>query len=237
MADRTEELAAGLAAVRARIAKACEDAGRAPGEVTLVAVTKTYPAEDVVRLAGLGVTEVGENRDQEAAAKAAAVRSAGAGVRWHFVGHLQRNKCRSVAGYAGVVHSVDSVRLATALGDAAAKEGAGHPIEVLIQVSVDGDPARGGAAAGTPEIDRIAETVAASEGLALRGVMTVAPMDWEPEAAFAALRDVSERLRVEYPAATLISAGMSGDLEMAVKYGSTHVRVGTALLGNRPPLR
>jgi pyridoxal phosphate enzyme (YggS family) len=236
MPDRTEQLAAGLAAVRDRIARACAAAGRSPGEVTLVAVTKTYPADDVVRLARLGVTEVGENRDQEAAAKAAQVRASGVAVRWHFVGRLQRNKCRSVAGYADVVHSVDSVRLAGALGAAARARG-GQPIEVLIQVSIDGDPDRGGAPAGTPDVDRIAEAVAGADGLALRGVMAVAPLDWTPEASFAVLRDVSDRLRSAYPDATLISAGMSGDLETAVKYGSTHVRVGTALLGNRPPLR
>jgi pyridoxal phosphate enzyme (YggS family) len=233
---RGEELGRSLVRVRERIAAACRAASRAPDEVTLIAVTKTYGAEDVVRLAGLGVADVGENRDQEAAPKAAAVAAAGAEVRWHFVGQLQRNKCRSVVGYADAVHSVDSVRLAVALGDAARRLRDGRPLDLLIQVSVDGDASRGGAVASTGEIERIAETVAASDALRLKGVMAVAPTDWEPAAAFAELQHIGARLRDTYPAADWVSAGMSGDLESAIRYGSTHVRVGSALLGNRPAL-
>jgi hypothetical protein len=229
---RTTEIAGRLAVVRDRIARACAAAGRSPDEVTLIAVTKTYPADDVARLAGLGVLDVGENRDQDAAPKARAVAERDVPVRWHFVGHLQRNKCRSVVEYASFVHSVDSLRLATALADAA--ERAGRSIGVLVQVSLDGDPARGGA---STEIPAIAEHVSAATALELRGVMAVAPMDWEPDRAFSRLREVSEDLRRTHPEAVWISAGMSGDLESAVNHGSTHVRVGTALLGNRPPLR
>jgi pyridoxal phosphate enzyme (YggS family) len=236
MADaRTSEIAGRLTVVRDRIAQACAAAGRSPDEVTLIAVTKTYPADDVVRLAGLGVLDVGENRDQEAAGKAGEVAAAGVDVRWHFVGHLQRNKCRSVVEYATVVHSVDSLRLVTALADAADRaDRATRPIGVLVQVSLDGDRARGGA---TEEIPAIAEHVSAAAALELRGVMAVAPTDWDPDQAFSRLRDVSDELRRTYPEAVWISAGMSGDLESAVNHGSTHVRVGTALLGNRPPLR
>ncbi len=153
-------------------------------------------------------------------------------MTWHFVGHLQRNKCRSVVEYAAVVHSVDSLRLARALGEAADR--AGRPIGVLVQVSLDGDPGRGGA---TTEVAAIADHVAGVAALDLKGVMAVAPTDWEPDAAFARLRAVSEELRASHPLAVWISAGMSGDLESAINHGSTHVRVGTALLGNRPPLR
>jgi pyridoxal phosphate enzyme (YggS family) len=232
---RVEELSERLAALRERIAAACRAVGRAPDGVTLVAVTKTYPADDVVRLAGLGVTDVGENRDQEAAAKAAEVAAARAEVRWHFVGHLQRNKCRSVAGYADVVHSVDSVRLAETLGEAAHRQREGRPLEVLIQISIDGDPRRGGAIGD--EFERIAESIAKiGEPLMLRGVMAVAPMTWEPAAAFEKLQVIAARLRAAQPNANWISAGMSDDLEMAVAHGSTHVRVGSALLGNRPAL-
>ncbi|PWU61717.1 YggS family pyridoxal phosphate-dependent enzyme, partial [Micromonospora globispora] len=142
--DRRAELANGLARVEARIADACATAGRDRAEVTMIAVTKTYPAGDVVALAGLGVTDMGENRDQEAAAKAAEVAAAGVTPRWHFIGQLQRNKCRSVVRYADVVQSVDSVRLATAL-DGAAAAARDRPLEVLVQVSIDGDAARGGA--------------------------------------------------------------------------------------------
>jgi pyridoxal phosphate enzyme (YggS family) len=230
--DRTAEISDRLAVVRNRIERACVAAGRSPDDVTLVAVTKTYPADDVVRLADLGVLDVGENRDQDAAPKARAVAERGVPVRWHFVGHLQRNKCRSVVQYASVVHSVDSLRLAVTLGEEADR--AGRPIGVLVQVSLDGDPARGGA---TSELPAIAEHVSAAAALELKGVMAVAPVDWEADRAFSRLQEVSTELRATYPEAVWISAGMSGDLESAVNHGSTHVRVGTALLGNRLPLR
>jgi PLP dependent protein len=228
---RRDEIAGNLAAVRARIDAACAAAGRAPSEVTLIAVTKTYPASDVEHLAALGVTEVGENRDQEAAPKAAEVT---APVRWHYIGQLQRNKCRSVAGYADVVHSVDSVRLADALGTAAAKRRE-TPIEVLMQISIDGDQQRGGVPA--TGVGELADAIAARPELTLRGVMAVAPQDWTPDAAFARLAEVAARLRAGHPGADLISAGMSGDLEAAIMHGATHVRVGGALLGMRAPLR
>lgn len=261
--QRGAELAEALAQLRARIAAACAAAGRDPGGLTLVAVTKTYPAADVVRLAGLGVRDIGENRDQEAVAKAAEVAAAGVGVRWHFVGQLQRNKCRSVVGYADVVHSVDRVRLAEALA-AAARRHRERPLDVLVQVSLDGDPKRGGAvpdrptvsggraptrtaagpvrglAAGPAEqgasLGRVAEAVAAAEMLRLRGVMTVAPLGWEPERAFARLAEVAAEFCVGYPTATLISAGMSDDFDVAIAYGATHLRIGSILLGKRAPL-
>lgn len=237
---RREQLAAGLLAVRQRIDAACAAVGRTPDGVTLVAVTKTYPAADVVRLAELGITDVGENRDQEAAPKATEVAAVGAAVRWHFVGQLQRNKCRSVVGYADVVQSVDSVRLARVLADAAQRHRE-RPLDVLVQVSIDGDPARGGAVAGPVEpdraLDRVAAAVAAGPSLRLAGVMAVAPMSWQPAAAFERLAELAGRLRVEHPTATVVSAGMSGDLEEAIAAGATHVRVGSALLGMRPTLR
>jgi pyridoxal phosphate enzyme (YggS family) len=218
--------------------------------VTLIAVTKTYPASDVMLLAGLGVTDVGENRDQEAAPKAAEVAAAGAAVRWHYVGRLQRNKCRSVVGYADVVHSVDSLRLATALDEASLRAGGSRtggsrardsPVDVLLQVSLDADPARGGAVPDAEDSDQdlwaVADAVAGARGLRLAGLMAVAPLDSEPERAFATLADLSARLRVDHPTATAVSAGMSGDLETAVRYGATHVRIGSALLGMRNTLR
>jgi pyridoxal phosphate enzyme (YggS family) len=233
VSGRRDELAASLDEVRERIARACTAAGRPAGDVRLVAVTKTYPASDVVLLAGLGVTDVGENRDQEAAAKAAEARAAGATPRWHFIGQLQRNKAKSVAGYADVVESVDSVRLAGALDKAAA--GRSTPIEALVQVSIDGDPSRGGAAGD--DIWRVSDTVAAAEHLRLGGLMAVAPIDWAPDRAFATLRELAERLVAAHPGATAVSAGMSGDLEAAIRHGATHVRIGTSLLGMRNRLR
>lgn len=241
--ERREQIAHNLAAVRERIAAACAAVGRPPGSVTLIAVTKTYPASDVVHLAHLGVRDVGENRDQEAAPKAAAVAASLAGGPlpvWHFVGQLQRNKCRSVVTYADVVHSVDSVRLARALATAAA-DGRDRPLEALVQVSLDGDLDRGGAAiaSGDPDrsLERVAAEIAASPSLRLAGVMAVAPLSADPAAAFGVLAEVAERLRKDHPAATIVSAGMSGDLEEAIAHGATHVRIGSALLGNRPPLR
>jgi PLP dependent protein len=238
---REEEIAAGLAAVRERIAAACVAAGRDPAEVTLVVVTKTYPASDVQVLAHLGVTDVGENRDQEAAPKAEEAAALGARVRWHFVGQLQRNKCRSVVGYADLVHSVDGVRLARALAGAAERHRE-RPLEVLVQVSVDGDPARGGSVVGSTvdpdrDFDRVALTVAEAGPLRLAGVMAVAPLHWAAEAAFERLADVAARLRAAYPEATAVSAGMSADLEPAIAHGATHVRIGSAVLGTRPKLR
>ncbi|MDM4719974.1 YggS family pyridoxal phosphate-dependent enzyme [Micromonospora sp. WMMA1363] len=238
--DRRVELAAGLARVRARIADACAAAGRDRDEVTMIAVTKTYPAGDVVALAGLGVTDVGENRDQEASAKAAEVAAAGAAPRWHFIGQLQRNKAKSVVRYADVVQSVDSVRLARAL-DAASAAGRDRPVDVLVQVSIDGAAARGGALPGSADpdvgLDPVAEAVVGASGLRLGGLMAVAPQGWEPERAFARLAEVAAGFRAQYPAATALSAGMSGDLETAIRYGATQVRVGSALLGMRSTLR
>jgi pyridoxal phosphate enzyme (YggS family) len=233
-ADRRAQLSASLDEVRLRIARACSAADRDPDSVTLVAITKTYPVGDVLLLAELGVTDVGENKDQEAAAKADSARSAGVRLRWHFVGQLQRNKAKSVARYADVVESVDSVKLAGAL-DRAAGQHRDTPLDVLVQVSLDGDPARGGAA--DDDIWRTAEAIAESPALRLGGVMAVAPMDTDPDRAFAKLAGVSAKLAETHPAATTVSAGMSGDLEQAIRHGATHVRIGTSLLGKRNLLR
>ncbi|HEY0486142.1 MAG TPA: YggS family pyridoxal phosphate-dependent enzyme [Mycobacteriales bacterium] len=232
--QRREALAGRLAGVRDRIAGAARAAGRPADDVTLVAVTKTFPAADVLLLAGLGVTEVAENRDQEASAKAAEVAAAlGDGApRWHFVGRLQRNKARSVVRYADVVESVDRPQLVEVLS-AAAVAHREEPLDALVQVSFDDAPGRGGAAPA--DVPRLADTVAAAPGLRLAGLMAVAPLGADPEPAFARLAEIAGRLHRDHPGASVLSAGMSGDLEAAVAYGATHVRVGTALLGGRPP--
>jgi hypothetical protein len=240
---RRTQLGAGLAGVRARLAQAAVAVGRDPGEITLIAVTKTYPAADVLTLAELGVGDIGENRDQEARAKVAEVeqlRTGRAGrpeLRWHFVGQLQTRKVRSVVGYAAAVHSVDRPELAARLGAAVAAV-AGQtgrpPLDVFIQVSLDGDPTRGGA---QPEsVPDLAAAVADDEHLRLCGVMAVAPLGADPDHAFARLAEVSLRLRQDHADASMISAGMSADLEQAIRHGSTHVRVGSALLGRRTPV-
>lgn len=226
--SRRAELAAALAAVDGRLAAACAAAGRARDEVRLIAITKTRPASDVALLRDLGVVDVGENRDQEAREKAAAVPD----VRWHFVGGLQTNKARSVASYCFAVHSVDRSALVDALSAGAQR--AERELEVLLQVSLDGDPTRGGALPA--DVPRLAEAAASAPGLHLAGVMAVAPLGADPAAAFVALAEVSARLRTTHPEAGAISAGMSGDLEQAIAAGATHVRVGTALLGERAPV-
>ncbi len=231
--ERSRELAAGLRAVRTRVDEACAAAGRAPDAVTLVVVTKFFPTADVALLAGLGVTDVGESRDQEAGPKARDL--AGAGLRWHFVGRLQRNKARSVARYADVVHSVDRPELVAGLDRGAHDEG--RRVGVLVQVDLDPvpDPARGGA--DPRRLREVAEAVAAASALDLRGVMAVAPREGDPAEAFARLAALSHELVADHPDATWVSAGMSGDLEQAVAAGATHLRVGTAIMGQRPALQ
>jgi hypothetical protein len=226
---RPEELATRLAAVQGRILAACKASGRRADDVTLVAVTKTFPASDVRLLAELGVHDFGENRDSEAAPKAA--QCADLDIVWHFVGQLQTNKAVSAARYATFVHSVDRLRLIRALGAGARR--AGRVVQCMIEVSLDGDPARGGALAA--EVPGLAEALMAEEGLNLAGVMAVAPLGVASAAAFAKLLDSAAAVRAVRPAATAISAGMSADLEAAIAAGATHVRIGTALLGDRGP--
>ncbi|WP_134728583.1 YggS family pyridoxal phosphate-dependent enzyme [Amycolatopsis nivea] len=234
---RRAELAAALAAVEERIANACAEAGRSRDEVRLLGVTKTFPASDAALLTDLGLLNLAENRDQEAGPKAAEVAQLrpDAAPRWHMVGRLQRNKARSVVRWAVEVQSVDSARLADALARAvAAAQEAGErtgPLDVLVQVSLDGDVARG----GTPleELDALADRIAHTGELRLRGVMAVAPLGEDPGTAFARLSHAAERVRARHPEAADVSAGMSHDLDQAIRHGSTCVRVGTALLGGR----
>jgi pyridoxal phosphate enzyme (YggS family) len=236
---RGAQLAANLDRVEQRIAAACRAAGRDRKEVTLIVVTKTYPASDVRLLAGLGVREVAENRDQDAAAKAAD--TADLPLSWHFVGQLQTNKARSVVRYADHVHSVDRLRLVTSLS--AAATAAQRQVGCLVQVALDAEAGdrgeRGGVAPDA--VPALADALAAAPGLRLDGLMTVAPLAGayagQPRAAFDRLMDISSRLRETHPAATMVSAGMSQDLDEAVTAGATHVRVGTAVLGVRPGLR
>ena len=231
MLSRRAELAANLTAVRKRIASAAAEVGRDPASVTLVVITKTWPASDVRILSELGIQHVGENRDQEAAPKAAEL--VDLPLCWHFVGQLQTNKVRSVAHYADVVESVDRHRLVGALDKAALA--ADRRITCLVQVALDDGDGRGGAL--PDEVPGLATAIEAAAGLELGGLMAVAPMDESPKAAFSRLQDVGERLVGAHPQARTVSAGMSGDLEAAIACGATHVRVGSAVLGDRPPVR
>ena len=249
MTDRLAELGANLAAVRSQIAAACAAAGRNPAEISLIAVTKTFPVSDIMLLSQLGVIDIGENRDAEAAPKAAACAAAGIMPRWHFVGQLQVNKAARVATYADMVHSVDRIRLAEALGRRAAA--AGRVISCLVQVSLDdpgraigqegtslgeagrGEAGRGGADPG--EVSAVAAAIAAQPSLRLAGVMGVAPLGQPARPAYARLRELAETVRAAHPDAWVVSAGMSADMGEAIAEGATHVRIGTALLGGRRP--
>ena len=228
--SRKAEIAAGLAAVDDRVRRACTAAGRNAADVTVVVVTKTFPASDIRLLAELGVRDIGENRDREAAAKVA--ECADLGLTWHFVGQLQTNKARSVARYASVVHSVDRARLVDALARAAATNG--RHVGCLVQVSLSDDPGPGRGGAARPAVLSLADAIASADDLRMLGVMAVAPVDADPKAAFDELAQVAKAVQSRHPTATWISAGMTEDLEPAIAAGATHLRVGSAILGQRP---
>jgi len=230
---RRDEIEANLTAVRDRIARACARAGRSPEQVTLTVVTKFFPASDVRLLAELGVRDVGENRHQEAEAKRA--ECADLGLTWHFIGGLQSNKAAAVAAYADVVESVDRAKLLKGLTRGAHETG--RTLDVLVQVSLDEDPGAGRSGVAPDQAEALAEQVVAAEGLRLRGVMAVAPLGADPVPTFAKLASVADLVRRVDPTATWVSAGMSADLEAAVESGATHVRIGSAVLGSRPPNR
>ncbi|MBD3927068.1 YggS family pyridoxal phosphate-dependent enzyme [Nocardioides cavernae] len=234
MTARADVLAANLDVVRRRIAAACAEAGRPEDDVSLVVVTKFFPASDVRLLADLGVTDVGENRHQEAEDKAA--ECADLGLRWHFIGGLQSNKAAAVAAYADVVESVDRAKLVAPLSRGAHSRG--HPrspeVDVLLQVSLDPPGAGNRSGADPADLADLARRVEEAGMLRLRGLMAVAPLGEDPDVAFARLADVRESFVRDHPEATTLSAGMSGDLEAAVRRGATHVRVGSAVLGERP---
>jgi pyridoxal phosphate enzyme (YggS family) len=234
-AARREELSANLHDVQERIGSACRAAGRLPDDVALIVVTKFFPRSDIEALCQLGVTDIGENRDQEASAKIAALPSeVRQRLQVHFIGQLQSNKVASLASYVDTVHSIDRDKLVRVLDRAAGA--AGRDIGVLVQVSLSGDsPGRGRGGIPPDGVAGLASSVAAAQHLTLRGLMAVAPLGVDPAEAFAQLAAVARGVRADHPAATWISAGMSADLEAAVANGATHLRVGSAILGSRPP--
>ena len=224
--DRVAELADNLADVRSRIEAAALAAGRSPQDVHLIAVTKTWPLSDIRILADLGLRDFGESRDQEASRKVAEWREIdGRDVVWHFIGQLQSNKAKSVASYASVVHTVDRPSLVDALLKA------GQPLDCLLQLSIDGDVERGGCP-GDELLDLAARV---RDPLRLRGIMAVAPLGMDPAAAFEIVGGVHTELLAVHPQAGIRCIGMSDDFEAAIAAGATHVRIGSALLGNRPP--
>jgi PLP dependent protein len=230
---RRDEIAANLAVVRDRIEAACRDAARDPAEVTLVVVTKFFPASDVRILAELGVTDLGENRHQEAEAKVAECRDLG--LRWHFVGGLQSNKAAAVAAYSDVVESVDRRKLVRRLNEGA--HGRSGPVDCLVQVSLDEPGARGRSGADPADLPALADEIEAAGMLRLRGLMAVAPLGVDPRVPYRRLSGLHAELVSARPEATWLSAGMSSDLEEAIRAGATHVRIGTAILGSRPQVQ
>jgi PLP dependent protein len=239
--ERESELADALTALRSRLAAAAKAAGRKVDEIQLLPITKFFPATDVAILSSLGCAAFGESREQEAATKVGEVaRLLGASsVNWHMVGQIQRNKARSLANWAHTAHSISSSRLVRALDRAVAaalSEGRReNPLRVYVQISLDGDVSRGGVdVSDSGAVDEICAQVEAAESLELVGLMGIPPLDWDPDTAFGLLESEHQRVRRAHPGAAGMSAGMSNDLESAVKHGSTCVRVGTALLGRRP---
>ena len=215
-----------LAAVRGRIAAAAASVGRDPGEITTIIVTKFHPVSLIEGLHALGVWDVGENRHQEAQAKAAAL--ATLGLTWHFIGQVQGKKARQVRAYAQVIHSVDRLSLVDAL---ASDE---STVDCFVQVNLTDDPARGGV--HPRDLDALVERVQATDGLRLLGLMAVAPLGAEPRRAFARVRELAEQARRAAPEAKYLSMGMSQDFSDAISEGATHLRIGTAITGNRPVL-
>ena len=238
---REVELADALTRVRERLAQAAVAAGRKGDEIELLPITKFFPATDVLILSHLGCAAFGESREQEAAAKFAECNSAhpAPSIRWHMVGRIQRNKARSIAGWAYAAHSVDSAKVITALDRASsaalAERERSEGLRVYIQISLDGDVARGGVDIGRPDlVDELCALVQSALGLEFVGLMGIPPLGVDPGDAFARLQAEHQRVQTAYQQRLELSAGMSSDLEAAVKHGSTCVRVGTALLGQRP---
>lgn len=225
-----------LATVQAAVADAARTADRDPAEITTIVVTKFHPASLVRELAALGVRDFGENRHQEAQAKTTEL--ADLDATWHFIGQLQSNKARAVRRYADAIHSVDRLSLVSALGDGAAgdeAEAATAPVDVFVQVDLSDQPGRGGVVPA--DLDALVDAVLAKPDLHLRGLMAVAPLGVDAARAFASVRGLSERVREAAPSATALSMGMSGDFDAAIREGATHLRIGTAITGNRPDPR
>ncbi len=238
---REVELADALNAVRQRLSDAAAAADRKSDEIELLPITKYFPATDVLILSHLGCAAFGESREQEAVAKSAECNSAepASPIRWHMVGRIQRNKARSIANWAYAAHSVDTAKLIAALDKASAgalAEGVrSDPLRIHIQLSLDGDVDRGGVDIARPDlVDELCAQVDSAEGLEFVGLMGIPPLGSDPDDVFARLQAAHQRVQGSYQQRLGLSAGMSSDLEAAVKHGSTCVRVGTALLGQRP---
>ena len=219
--DRRSEIAGNLEAVREQISKAAEGAGRSVNEITLIAVTKTFPASDVEILKDLGVSDFGENRDSDAAPKAAAISGT-----WHFQGQIQSNKLKSITSWANVIHSLDEIRHFEVIEKSAA-----HPLDIFCQVSLDGSEGRGGVS--EQKLYELAKEIEKSTTHRLQGLMAVAPLGVDPTVAFSKLSAIHKAFMADFPKANKLSAGMSGDFKEAIAHGATHIRIGSQILGSR----
>jgi pyridoxal phosphate enzyme (YggS family) len=224
MTTREEFLARSLESVQSRISVAATSAGRTVEEITLIAVTKTYPTSDAEILRTLGVSNFGENRDAEGAEKSAAVQ----GI-WHFQGQIQSKKLKSIASWASVIHSIDNLEHLQKLSKVL--ENSERKVDVFLQLSLDGDAARGGVVASS--IAPLADYVMSDPALRLMGLMCVPPVEADIEQSFAAIESSYQSFLHDYPDADKLSAGMSNDFEIAIKHGATHIRVGSEILGSR----
>lgn len=229
--DRKQELAKSFNSLSERISASCALAKRDKSEITLIAVTKNFPASDVEILHELGIEHVGENKDQEASAKHIQVK---AELTWHFVGQLQRNKVKSVVKYCQYIHSVDRLSLAKEISKQA--ELNSRNLKIFIQVDLDeSDVNRGGV--GRADLAALAREISLLPAIQIEGLMAVAPLGVDPSQAFSKLREIQADFLKDFPEAVNLSIGMSEDFEIAIAHGATHLRIGSLLLGVRPILR
>lgn len=219
--DRRSEIAGNLEAVREQISKAAQSAGRSVKEIKLIVVTKTFPVSDVEILKELGVSNFGENRDSDAAPKAAAIPGT-----WHFQGQIQSNKLKSICSWANVIHSLDEIRHFEVI-----EKNAAHPLDIFCQVSLDGSEGRGGVS--EKKLYELAKEIEKSQTHKLQGLMAVAPLGIDPTVAFSKLSAIHKAFMADFPRANKLSAGMSGDFKEAIAYGATHIRIGSQILGSR----
>ena len=227
--SRKDQILSNLESVKEKISTAAQAAGRAPSEITLIAVTKTFPVSDLEILHELGVRNFGENRDQEAAPKVGVLP---ADITWHFQGGIQSNKLKSISNWASVIHSVDKFKYAQMISQFSV----GKTKEIFIQVSLDTLPqSREGV--DPADLMQLAEQIMSLPNLEVKGLMAVAPLDQPTEQAFVRLQQIQQKFIQLYPAASSLSSGMSGDYELAISLGATHVRIGSSILGNRSPIK
>ena len=226
--SRVDEISANLEKVKEQIKLAAASANRLSDDITLVAVTKTFPVSDIEILYSLGIRDFGENRDQEASAKVGLLPK---DVRWHFQGQIQSNKLKSITSWASYIHSVDQLKYAQMISDYSA----GSEKPIFMQVSLD-KPPQSRSGVNPSELIELAGAISALPGIRLQGLMAVAPVNSPAEQAFAELEDIRSDFLSTFPDAKSLSIGMSGDYQIAIKYGATHIRIGSSILGIRSPI-